>query len=172
MITTLDLKKIYQWAKDTRFPTKSVPTADGYSNKNVNYCWLKAEGKSKDGSKPVKYLNKKIVKNPDVVEILNNQDIIFVTFSSFDSWTILNPHRDPDIYRERYKRIQLPINIPHPNHCFMIWDNKKVTWKEGVAQTYPVMDVTHEGYNLSTKSMEFVMIDVKLDAEVENETNS
>ena len=50
----------------------------------------------------------------------------------------------------------------------MIWDDKKVTWKEGVAQTYPVMDVTHEGYNLSTKSMDFVMIDVKMNTQVED----
>ena len=52
----------------------------------------------------------------------------------------------------------------------MIWDGKKITWKEGVPQTYPVMDVTHEGYNLSTESMEFVMIDVKLDTVIEDET--
>tara|TARA_R100001510_G_scaffold57498_1_gene65812 strand:- start:876 stop:1043 length:168 start_codon:yes stop_codon:yes gene_type:complete len=54
----------------------------------------------------------------------------------------------------------------------MIWDGKKVSWEEGVAQVYPVMDVTHGGYNLSTESMEFVMIDVKLDTIVENETYS
>ena len=73
---------------------------------------------------------------------------------------------------EGYKRIQIPLRIPDRNHCFMIWDNKKILWKEGVSQVYPVMDVTHEGYNLSTKPMEFVMIDVKLDTIVENETYS
>ena len=54
----------------------------------------------------------------------------------------------------------------------MIWDGKKVLWKEGQAQVRAVMDVTHEGYNLSTESMEFVMIDVKLDTVVEYETDS
>ena len=52
----------------------------------------------------------------------------------------------------------------------MIWDGRKVTWREGVHQVFPVMDVKHEGYNLSTKSMKFVMIDVKIDTIVEDET--
>jgi hypothetical protein len=34
------------------------------------------------------------------------------------------------------------------------------------------MDVIHEGYNLSTKPMEFVMIDVKIDTVIEDENNS
>ena len=34
------------------------------------------------------------------------------------------------------------------------------------------MDVTHEGYNLSTKPMKFVMIDVELNTIVENEYQS
>ena len=101
-----------------------------------------------------------------VADIFLKDDIIFATFSTFESGTILNPHRDPDVYPSRYKRIQIPIKIPDRNHCFMIWDDKKVTWKEGVAQTYPVMDVTHEGYNLSTEPMEFVMIDVKMNTQL------
>ena len=50
----------------------------------------------------------------------------------------------------------------------MIWDGMKVTWKEGVHQVFPVMDTIHEGYNLSTKSMDFVMIDVKMNTQVED----
>ena len=162
MITSNDIKKIYEWAKVTHFPLKKAPTVQGYSNKDVYISWLKGAGKKL-------FIRKKIMSD-DVMNIFLKDEIIFASFSTFESGTILNPHRDPDVYPCRYKRIQIPLKIPDKNHCFMIWDGRKVTWKEGVAQTYPVMDVTHEGYNLSTKSMEFVMIDVKLDTIVENES--
>ena len=106
----------------------------------------------------------------EIFNIFSNEDILYATYSCFSEGTILNPHRDPPVYRERYKRIQLPMLIPDKIHCFMIWDGRKVTWEEGVHQVYPVMDVIHEGYNLSTNAMEFVMIDVKLDTFVEDET--
>ena len=54
----------------------------------------------------------------------------------------------------------------------MIWKDKKIMWEEGKHKTFPVMDVTHEGYNLSTKPMKFVMIDVELNTVVENEYQS
>jgi len=164
MITKKELQKIYEWAKQTDFPLKKAPTAEGYSNKDIYISWLKGAGKKV-------FIRKKIM-TKEVADIFLKDEIIFATFSTFESGTILNPHRDPDVYPCRYKRIQLPLRIPNRNHCFMIWDNKKILWKEGVAQVYPVMDVTHEGYNLSTESMEFVMIDVKLDTIVENETYS
>ena len=164
MITKKELQKIYEWARQTHFPLKKAPTAEGYSNKDIYISWLKGAGKKV-------FIRKKIMTD-EVADIFLKDEIIFATFSTFESGTILNPHRDPDVYPCRYKRIQLPLRIPNRNHCFMIWDNKKILWKEGVAQVYPVMDVTHEGYNLSTKPMEFVMIDVKLDTIVENETYS
>ena len=164
MITKNDLTTIFKWAKNTDFPLKKAPTADGYSNKDVYISWLKGAGKKV-------FIRKKIM-TEDVADIFLKDEIIFATFSTFESGTILNPHRDPDVYPCRYKRIQLPLKIPNRNHCFMIWDGKKVLWKEGQAQVYAVMDVTHEGYNLSTESMEFVMIDVKLDTVVEYETDS
>ena len=164
MITNQDIKKIYEWAKKTHFPLKKAPTAEGYSNKDIYISWLKVAGKKI-------FIRKKIMTD-EVADIFSKDEIIFATFSTFESGTILKPHRDPDVYPCRYKRIQLPLRIPNRNHCFMIWDNKKILWKEGVSQVYPVMDVTHEGYNLSTKPMEFVMIDVKLDTIVENETYS
>tara|TARA_B100000214_G_C23956636_1_gene623188 strand:+ start:1216 stop:1704 length:489 start_codon:yes stop_codon:yes gene_type:complete len=162
MITRQDLLKIFNWAKQTEFPLKKAPTVQGYSNKSVYISWLKGAGKKV-------FIRKKIMSD-EVADIFLKDEIIFATFSRFESGTILNPHRDPDVYPCRYKRIQVPLKIPDRTHCFMIWDGKKITWKEGVPQTYPVMDVTHEGYNLSTEPMEFVMIDVKLDTIVEDET--
>ena len=164
MITKKELQKIYEWAKQTHFPLKKAPTSEGYSNKDIYISWLKGAGKKV-------FIRKKIMTD-EVADIFLKDEIIFATFSTFESGTILNPHRDPDVYPCRYKRIQLPLKIPCNKCCYMIWDGKKVSWEEGVAQVYPVMDVTHEGYNLSTESMEFVMIDVKLDTIVENETYS
>ena len=161
MITHLDIKKIYDWAKDTEFPLKKVPTARGYSNKDIHLCWLKGAGK--------KVLIRKKLMSDDIFEIFSKSEIIYASYSIFDSGTILNPHRDPDVYPKKYKRIQIPLEIPHEYHCFMIWRDKKIMWEECKHRTFPVMDVTHEGYNLSTKPMKFVMIDVEINTIVENE---
>ena len=161
MITHLDIKKIYDWAKDTEFPLKKVPTARGYSNKDIHLCWLKGAGK--------KVLIRKKLMSDDIFEIFSKSEIIYASYSIFDSGTILNPHRDPDVYPKKYKRIQIPLEIPHEYHCFMIWRDKKIMWEEGKHRTFPVMDVTHEGYNLSTTPMKIVMIDVEINNIVENE---
>ena len=42
----------------------------------------------------------------------------------------------------------------------MIWDDKKVFWKEGEPQIYDVMDYVHEGYNLSDDDMMFLFVDI------------
>ena len=118
MITHLDIKKIYDWAKDTEFPLKKVPTARGYSNKDIHLCWLKGAGK--------KVLIRKKLMSDDIFEIFSKSEIIYASYSIFDSGTILNPHRDPDVYPKKYKRIQIPLEIPHEYHCFMIWRDKKI----------------------------------------------
>jgi hypothetical protein len=87
--------------------------------------------------------------------------------ASFDEDTKLKPHRDPNLYREPYKRIQIPLEIPDGELCYMIWKGKKVFWKEGQFQVYEVMDVIHEGYNYSDFPMKFLFLDVKKDTEVE-----
>ena len=46
MITTQDIKKIYEWAKETTFPLKKAPVIKGgYCNKIVYISWLKGVGK-------------------------------------------------------------------------------------------------------------------------------
>ena len=162
MISKSDLDILYKWASTSEFPLKKAPTIKGgYCNKDVYISWLKGVGKQVT-------IRKKIMTD-EIFNIFSNEDILYATYSCFSEGTILNPHRDPPVYRERYKRIQLPISIPDKVHCFMLWDGRKVTWEEGVHQVYPVMDVIHEGYNLSTNAMEFVMIDVKLDTIVGDE---
>ena len=39
---TNDLKYLYEWAAETEFPLRRAPTAVGYSNKDIYFCWLKA----------------------------------------------------------------------------------------------------------------------------------
>ena len=46
MLTRNDLNTLYEWAKDTDFPCKKAPTIDGYSNKVIDYYWLKSVKKS------------------------------------------------------------------------------------------------------------------------------
>ena len=161
MISKSDLQTVYEWAKDCEFPMKIAPTVEGYSNKEIFHCWLKAESIDKTGTKTVKYVRKKIIKDQKVIDIFDNSEILFVTASLFDSGTILNKHRDPNVYRCHYKRIQIPLTIPDREKCYMIWQGQKVFWEEGVSQVYEVMDYIHEGANLSDAPMRFLFIDVK-----------
>ena len=85
---------------------------------------------------------------------------IFATVSVFDAGTKLNPHRDPPVYGKKYRRVQIPLYIPS-NECYMVWEGKKVFWKEGVPQIYDVMDHIHEGYNLSDDIMMFLFVDIE-----------
>ena len=41
MITKNDLNTIFKWAKNTDFPLKKAPTAEGYSNKDIYISWLR-----------------------------------------------------------------------------------------------------------------------------------
>mgnify|MGYP003324643721 CR=1 FL=1 len=161
MISKIDLDILYKWASTSKFPLKKAPTTVGYTNKDIYICGLKYIRKNVN--------IRKSMMTDAVYNIIKNDNILYAVYSRFAGGTILTPHKDPDVYSDRYKRIQIPLSIPDKDTCFMLWDGRKVTWEEGVHQVYPVMDVIHEGYNLSTNAMEFVMIDVKLDTIVEDE---
>ena len=103
-----------------------------------------------------------------VYEIYQNDDILFSNFVRFYSGTVLKPHKDPDVQRYPYKRIQIPLNIPDSDKCYMQWiKGDKIVWEEGIPQVHPVMSRPHQAFNLSDSSMEFLFLDVKLDTEVE-----
>lgn len=154
MITKNDLNVLFEWAKNFKFPLRSAPTSDNYSNKLIPFCWLK---------NTMKYslIREKLINNQNICNILTNSDILFAGVLVFNSETKLGPHRDPNIYSEPYKRIQIPLEIPDKNKCYMIWKGEKVFWQEGISQVYEVMDYIHEGYNLSDKPMKFLFLDVK-----------
>lgn len=159
MISSQDLHTLYEWAKKTKFPTKRAPTTRGYCNKDIHHYWLKSTAKS--------ILIRKKLMSAEVIQIHQNTDILYSGYSLFEPGTVLKPHRDPDIYREPYKRIQVPLSIPEKDMCYMTWNNERILWEEGVCQVYDVLNVVHDGVNLSDKPMEFLFVDVRLDTMVE-----
>ena len=161
MIIQQDLTDLYNWAKNTEFPVKTAPTIEGYSNKSIDYYWIKSVKKS--------ILIREKLMTDRVREIYQNDDILFSNYAIFYAGTILKPHKDPNILRYPYKRIQIPLTIPNENECYMEWVNLKdgkMTWEEGVPQVCDVMNHLHEAFNKSDKPMEILFVDVKHDTEV------
>ena len=161
MIIKQDLTDLYEWAKDIDFPVKTAPTIEGYSNKSIDYYWIKSVKKST--------LIREKLMTDRICEIYQNDDILFSNYAIFYAGTILKPHKDPNILRYPYKRIQIPLTIPNENECYMEWVNLKdgkMTWEEGVPQVCDVMNHTHEAFNKSDKPMEILFVDVKHDTEV------
>ena len=150
-----DVDYLYEWASRTDFPLRRAPTAVGYSNKDIHFCWLKAI--YRNGS--IGGVRKSVVEDEKAQQILDQEEVIFATISVFDAGTKLNPHRDPPVYGRKYRRVQIPLYIPSKD-CYMIWKGEKVFWEEGVPQIYDVMDHVHEGYNYSDDDMLFLFVDI------------
>ena len=87
-----DVDYLYEWATRTDFPLRRAPTAVGYSNKDIHFCWLKAQNKNGGG------VRQSVVEDQRARDILDQKEIIFATVSVFDAGTKLNPHRDPPVY--------------------------------------------------------------------------
>lgn len=161
MITLKDLEDLYEWAKNIDFPVKKAPTIDGYSNKVIDYYWVKSVKKTT-------IVRDKLMTDR-VREIYDNDDILFSNYVTFYPGTILKPHKDPDILRYPYKRIQIPLKVPD-DKCYMNWvdiNEGKVTWEEGVPQVCDVMNNLHEAFNYSDKPLELLFVDIKYDVEVD-----
>ena len=159
MITEQDLADLYEWAKDTEFPVKTAPTIEGYSNKSIDYYWIKSVKKST--------LIREKLMTDRVREIYENDDILFSNYAIFYAGTILKPHKDPNILRYPYKRIQIPLKIPNQKECYMEWVNLKdgnMTWEEGVPQVCDVMNHLHEAFNKSDKPLELLFVDVRFES--------
>tara|TARA_B100001093_G_scaffold272169_1_gene260129 strand:+ start:2265 stop:2750 length:486 start_codon:yes stop_codon:yes gene_type:complete len=160
MISQKQLLDLYEWGMNTKFPLKKAPTTKGYTNKDIFICGLKFVRKNTN--------IRKNLMNDTVYDILNNDDILYATYTIFQGGTVLTPHLDPNVYRDKYKRVQIPLRIPEKNKCYMTWiDRNKIYWESGVTQVFPVMDYVHEGHNLSDKPMDFIFLDVKINTEVE-----
>ena len=150
---TNDLKYLYEWAAETEFPLRRAPTAVGYSNKDIYFCWLKALTNNGGG------VRESVVRDQRARDILKSDEILVATIALFESGTELGPHKDPPVYDKKYRRIQIPLHIPSED-CYMIWRGRKIFWKEGKPQIFDVMDYVHEGYNYSPDDMIFLFIDI------------
>tara|TARA_B100001778_G_scaffold60824_1_gene47364 strand:+ start:2901 stop:3377 length:477 start_codon:yes stop_codon:yes gene_type:complete len=157
MITRKNLDDLYNWALKGNFPMKGNPTSPNYSNKKIYICQFKFVRKSMN-------IRKKLMTD-EIYEIFKNDEILNSNYAIFAGGTILKPHIDPDIYTERYKRIQIPMKVPEGS--YMLWGKEKIIWKEGEPQCYPVMDYVHQASNPSNKPIEFLFLDVKMDTVVE-----
>ena len=149
-----DVDYLYEWASKTDFPLRRAPTAVGYSNKDIHFCWIKALTNNGGG------VRRSVVKDPRAIEILDSDEILMAEVSVFESGTALGPHKDPPVYDKEYRRIQIPLYIPS-DKCYMVWQGKKVYWTEGEPQIYDVMDHVHEGYNYSDDDMIFLFVDIE-----------
>ena len=148
-----DVDYLYEWATANEFPLRRAPTAVGYSNKDIYFCWLKAQTNNGGG------VRKSVVNDQRAQQILDSEEILVATIALFESGTELGPHKDPPVYDKKYRRIQIPLHIPSDD-CYMIWRGRKVLWKEGKPQIFDVMDYVHEGYNYSPDDMIFLFIDI------------
>ena len=101
-----DVDYLYEWASQTDFPLRRAPTAVGYSNKDIHFCWLKAI--YRNGA--IGGVRKSVVEDERAQQILDQEEVIFATVSVFDAGTKLNPHRDPPVYGKKYRRIQIPVS--------------------------------------------------------------
>ena len=157
MITKSDLREIYEWALTSKFPLKKAPTTVGYTNKDIYICGLK-------------YIRKNVnirrsMMTDTVYNIMKNDEILYAVYSRFEGGTILKPHKDPDVYSDRYKRVQIPLNVTRD--FYMMWKDRKIYWENGVTQVFEVMDNIHQAFNNSDKTMEFLFLDVKISTKVE-----
>ena len=157
MITKSNLKELYKWASSTEFPLKKAPTTVGYSNKDIYICGLKYIRKNVN-------IRKSKMTNT-IYNIMKNDEILYAVYSRFEGGTILKPHKDPDVYSDRYKRVQIPLNVTRDFN--MMWKDRKIYWENGVTQVFEVMDNIHQAFNNSDKTMEFLFLDVKISTKVE-----
>ena len=101
MITKNNLDELYKWAKDIKFPLKKAPTSTHYSNKDIYICGLKFVRKNVN--------IRRNLMTELIYDIIKDDDILYAVYTTFEGGTDLRPHKDPDVYSDRYKRIQIPL---------------------------------------------------------------
>ena len=162
MITKKDLRDLYEWGKKTKFPLKKAPTIDGYSNVDIDYYWVKSVKKTT-------IIRSKFM-NEIVKKIYENDEILFSNYVIFYAGTKLSPHKDPNILRYPYKRIQIPLVVPDNQKCYMEWvdiSNGVIKWEEGKPEICDVMNYKHQAFNYSDSPLEILFVDVEKNVEVE-----
>ena len=162
MISRKEIDELYEWAKVTKFPLYKLHNPKPTSNNLINYSWNKLVNRKNRTLIRKKFMNESIIK------IHENPQILWSEIGVFYGGTKVEKHKDPDIFSEPYKRIQIPIKIPDRDKCYMVWeDGSKTHWIEGEPQVHYVMDREHEGHNYADEEMIFLMLDIKKTTEVE-----
>tara|TARA_B100001250_G_scaffold330506_1_gene295406 strand:+ start:1336 stop:1827 length:492 start_codon:yes stop_codon:yes gene_type:complete len=161
MITRSEIDELFEWASTTKFPLYKLNNPEHYSNKRIDYSWNKLVDHKNKSTIRRKFMTESIIK------IHQNPEILWSAIGVFYAGTKVSKHKDPDIFSCPYKRIQIPIKIPSVDKCYMIWeDGSKTIWEVGEPQVHNVMDIAHNGCNLSDEEMIFLFLDVKKTTEV------
>lgn len=164
MITKKELQEFYEWGLSTEFPLKVSPRFTGrgrdFGIYDVTGYWLKMTRKMSNIRKNFMPEN--------IFKIHENHEILYSGYAIMTAGCYIKPHKDPDVYMCDYKRVQLPLDVPDKEKCYMTWDDgNRYYWTEGEAQCWDVMNHIHEGANESDKPLRFLFMDVKMETEVE-----
>ena len=103
MITRNEIDELFEWASTTKFPLYKLNNPEYYSNKRIDYSWHKLVDHKNKSTIRRKFMTERII------EIHKNPDILWSAMGIFYAGTKVNKHKDPNIFSEPYKRIQIPI---------------------------------------------------------------
>ena len=80
-----DVDYLYEWATANEFPLRRAPTAVGYSNKDIYFCWLKALTNNGGG------VRESVVEDQRARDILNQEEILVAIFpnGTHSTWNFL-----------------------------------------------------------------------------------
>jgi len=170
MISHQDLTDLYEWGliaselKSRRgLPTYSKVTSlaeKKFEDYMVAGNWFKMTRKLTN--------IRKNVMPEHIYKIHQNPEILYSGYAHLKPRHYIQPHKDLNVYNERFKRIQIPLHLPEKDKIYMTWeDGRKIYYEEGHAQVWHVMDYMHSGNNESDKPAKFLFLDVKVETEVQ-----
>ena len=176
MITRKEINDLYEWglvasnsktrrglatySKAASFVKENTEKHIDFDNYMVPGSWFKMTRKLTN--------IRKSVMPEHIYKIHQNPEILYSGYALLRPYYYIQPHKDPDVYSHRYKRIQIPLHLPEKDKIYMTWeDGRKIYWEEGHPQVWHVMDYTHSGNNESDKAAKFLFLDVKMETKVE-----
>tara|TARA_B100000214_G_scaffold329259_1_gene268898 strand:- start:519 stop:1094 length:576 start_codon:yes stop_codon:yes gene_type:complete len=169
---TLERKSEYTGHQDKKAISKlekpfSEKKADKYIGRYREFGTYMVTGNWLKMSRKITTIRKSAMPE-HIYKIHQNPEILYSGYANLKPGYYISPHKDPDVYSARYKRVQIPLYLPEKDKMYMTWeDGRKIYWEEGVSQVWHVMDHLHSGNNESDKPAKFLFLDVTLDAEVE-----
>ena len=180
MITRKELNELYEWglvASDSK-TRRGLATygkaaafaekkADKYIGRYKDFGTYMVTGNWLKMTRKLTNIRKSVMPE-HIYKIHQNPEILYSGYANLKPGYFIQPHKDPDVYSERYKRIQIPLYLPEKDKMYMTWeDGRRIYWEEGEPQVWHVMDYLHSGNNESDRPAKFLFLDVKLDTNVE-----